>query len=124
MVGEHDPQADDVAPGDAGMPCSELLAEGVRGLADDLQQALRCELPDPVLAPGVPAKPGDFADFAGGIQDVGEAVVVPASQVDRLRGDGAVAAFQPAGRDDVNGPAQQRLKLAGHSYQVKPGAAL
>jgi hypothetical protein len=31
------------------------------------------------------------------------------SQVELLRDDGAVAAFQPVGRDDVNGPAEQRL---------------
>src|SRR6202034_2686525 len=73
------PQADDVAPGNSGMLCAELLAEGVRSLPDDLQQALYCELPDPVLVPGVPAKLDDRADFAGGVQDVGGALVVPAA---------------------------------------------
>jgi hypothetical protein len=53
--GEHDPQA------------------------DDLQQALHREPPDPVLVPGIPAKFGDRADFAGGVQDVGDALVVPAA---------------------------------------------
>jgi len=46
------------------------------------------------------------------------------SQVDRLREDSAVAAFQPVGRDDVNGPAEQRLKFPRHAYQVEQGAAL
>jgi len=36
MVREHDPQADDVALGNAGALCTEFLAEGVRGLANDL----------------------------------------------------------------------------------------
>jgi hypothetical protein len=35
-----------------------------------------------------------------------------------------VAAFQPVGRDDVNGPAEQRLKFPRHAYQVEKGAAL
>lgn len=61
------------------MLCAEFLAEGVRGLADDLQQALYCELPDPVLVPGIPAKFGDRAGLAGGLQDVGDALVVPAA---------------------------------------------
>jgi hypothetical protein len=34
------------------------------------------------------------------------------SQLDRLREDGAIPAFQPASRDDVNGAAEQFLKLA------------
>src|ERR1700722_10384915 len=79
VVREHDPQADDVAPGNAGMLRAEVLAEGVRRLADDLQETLHREPPDPVLVPGVPAKLGDLGDFAGGIQDVGDALVVPAA---------------------------------------------
>jgi hypothetical protein len=125
MVREHNPQADDVAPGNAGMLRAEVLAEGVRRLADDLQETLRREPPDPVLVPVVPAKLDDLGDFAGGIQYVGDALVVPAgSQVDRLREDRAVAAFQPAGRDDVDGPAEQRLKFTRHAYQVEQGTAL
>src|SRR5271157_374912 len=79
MVREDDPQADDVAPGNARVLCAEVLAEGVRRLADDLQEALHRELPDSVLVPGVPAKFDDLGDFAGGIQDVGDALVVPAA---------------------------------------------
>jgi hypothetical protein len=67
MMREHDPQAGDVTPGNAGMPCTEFLGEGVRGLADDLQESLHRELPDPVFVPGVPAKLDDLAYFAGGI---------------------------------------------------------
>jgi hypothetical protein len=40
MMGEHDPQADDVAPENGRMPYTEIVAEGVRRLADDLQEAL------------------------------------------------------------------------------------
>jgi hypothetical protein len=76
-VREHDPHADDVAPGDAGVPRAEFLAEGVRGLADDLQEALDRELPDPVLVPGVPARLDDRGDLGGCVQDVGDALVVP-----------------------------------------------
>jgi hypothetical protein len=36
VVREHDPQADDVAPGNAGMLRAEVLAEGIRRLTDDL----------------------------------------------------------------------------------------
>jgi hypothetical protein len=61
------------------MLCAEFLAAGVRGLADDLQQALYCEPPDPVLVLGVPAKLDDRADFVGGVQDVGNALIVPAA---------------------------------------------
>ena len=43
VMGEHDPQADDVAPGNGGMPCAEVLAEGSRRLADDLQKALQSQ---------------------------------------------------------------------------------
>src|ERR1035438_1744655 len=79
VVREHDPQADDVAPGNAGMLRAEVLAEGVRRLADDLQKTLHREPPDPVLVPSVPAKLDDRGDFAGGIQDVGDAFVVAAA---------------------------------------------
>jgi Helix-turn-helix domain len=36
--GEHDPQADDVAPGNARILCPEVFAEGVRRLANDLEE--------------------------------------------------------------------------------------
>ena len=58
---------------------AEVLAEGVRRLADDLQETLHREPPDPVLVPSVPAKLDDRGDFAGGIQDVGDAFVVAAA---------------------------------------------
>jgi hypothetical protein len=47
------------------MLCAVFLAEGVRGLAVDLGQALYCALPEPVLVSGVPAKLDDLADLAG-----------------------------------------------------------
>lgn len=80
MVCEHDPQADDVAPGNTGVASAEFLAQGVRGLADDLQQALHRELPDAVLVPGIPAEFGDLGDLPGGVEDIGDALVVPAAR--------------------------------------------
>ena len=65
--------------GNAGILCAEVFAAGVRGLADDLQEALHRKLPDPVLVLGVPAKLDDLGDFAGSIHDVGDALVVPAA---------------------------------------------
>lgn len=79
VVCEHDPHADDVAPGNARVPQPEILAEGVRCLADDLQETLHRQLLDPVLISGVTAKLDDLADLAGGVQDVGDALVVPAA---------------------------------------------
>ena len=65
--------------------------------------------PDPVLVRGFPAKPDDFADFAGGIDDVGDALVVPAAHRSTDSGeDGSAAGFQPARRHDVNGAAKHR----------------
>jgi hypothetical protein len=45
----------------------------------NLQEALHRELPDPVFVPGVPAELDDRGDLTGGIQDVGDALVVPAA---------------------------------------------
>src|ERR1700691_449623 len=60
-----------------GMLGAEIPAEGVRRLADDLQEeALHSELPDPVLVPGVPAELDDLGDLVGGVQNVGDALVV------------------------------------------------
>jgi hypothetical protein len=53
VVRKDDTQANDVAPGDAGMLRAVFLAQRVGGLADDLQEAFGCELPDAVFVPGV-----------------------------------------------------------------------
>ena len=70
MVREHDPQADDVVPGNTGMLSAEVIAEGVRRLADDLQEAIHRQPPDPVLVPGIPAKLDDFGDLVDGVEAV------------------------------------------------------
>jgi hypothetical protein len=79
MVCQHDPKADDVAPRHAWVLRPEVFGEGVSCLADDLQEAFRCELPDPVFVSGVAAEPDDLRDFVGGVWDVGDALVVPAA---------------------------------------------
>src|SRR6185437_15619243 len=79
MMRERDAQANDVPPGNVGVLRAEVLAEGVRRLADDLQKALHRELPNPVLLPSLPANTDDVADLTGGIQDVSKALVVPSA---------------------------------------------
>jgi len=56
---------------------AEVLAEGVRRLADDFQKAFHGKLPDPVLVPAFPADADNVTDLAGGIQDVSDTLVVP-----------------------------------------------
>jgi hypothetical protein len=65
-----------------GMPGCRERKSSVREFAASpmiSKEAFDCELPDPLFVPGVAAEPDDLRDFVGGVQDVGDPLVVAAA---------------------------------------------
>jgi integrase len=70
VVRENDAQADDVAPWHFRMLGPEFVGQRVGRFSDDLQQALRRQLPEPVLVPCIAPDLRDVHDLVGSIKDV------------------------------------------------------
>src|SRR3546814_59736 len=76
VVGEHDAETDDISPRHLGMCSPRRCAHRLRRLADDLQEALNCQLGDAICVPGLPSTLDDLADLLRRLEDVGDALVV------------------------------------------------
>src|SRR3546814_20652738 len=76
VVGEHDAETDDISPRHLGMCSPRRCAHRLRRLADDLQEALNCQLGDAICVPGLPSTLADLADLLRRLEDVGDELVV------------------------------------------------